>query len=1033
MKNIFLFLLSMTALQAFAQEHATITETTKIIKTYPYSDPSPLPVFLENPKIYPYNKIEGYSFEGKDHPWKVIVLENDYILVWVIPEIGGKVWGAIEKSTGMDFIYKNDVIKFRNIALRGPWTMGGIELNFGIIGHTPSTASHVDYVTRENADGSVSCIIGNMDLPSRTQWRVEVRLPADKAYFETRVLWYNPTVLDQSYYNWMTGTGLAREDLEFYAPGNHYMEHSGKIKSWPVDEKGRKISVYKNNDFGPSKSYHIVGAFENYFGGYYHDAQFGFGHWALYEEMPGKKIWLWTLSRAGAIWEDLASDTHGQHIEFQAGRMFNQRGGGHFDNPVRHVGFSPFTGDRWTDIWFPVKEIGGISAVSPYGVMHIANEGGHLKVGINALQNLRDTLYVKVNNKTLFKKFIGLKPMDVFTEKVPLKQAGEVKVIVGNDKLFYTSDQDSLLIKRPLQVTDPVSLSERESLIVQGKDFMNYREYGKAFKIFKELLKKDPSDRDALVALSELYYRRGMYDRSLELSTRALLQNTFDDRANYQAGLVYREQGNFVDALESFGWAARSIAYRSAAYEQMAEIYVRLRRYDRAITYVQKSLDFNRNNVRSYETGIIANRLAGNDIQDLISELRKTDPLDHLADYEVYLVEKNEVNKENFLKKITNEYPDETLLELAIFYSSMGLTDDATELLAMGPSTVKNDLWLAYLYRNENPGKSAELLAKSMEASPEFVFPFRPETLEVLEWAREEKPSWKLDFYQALDYEGLGEHDKSMELLRSLGDRPDNWVFYLTRAELPGTEDTVQQEKDLKKANALDPDSWRTWDKLARFYLIHQEYDQAVYVAKNAAKKFPDNYNIGFLYAKTLLGAGNYQQCIHILKNMEILPSEGARESRRVYEAAHNRLALQLIGKGKYKTAVKVLHEALEWPENIGVGKPYDPEERETKYMLAYSYKKLGVKEKANGQLDQIIEYTRKTIAQPRPEHIFGLMALKNTGKKEEADALLSEIDKSDKYSEDLKRWIDEQYKDPGNQHGSRFGLLSEILRVTGE
>ena len=70
--------------------------------------------------------------------------------------------------------------------MRGPWTSGGIEFNFGSIGHTPATASPVNYKLQENPEGSVSCIVGAPDLTSRTEWRVEVKLPADKAYFETR-------------------------------------------------------------------------------------------------------------------------------------------------------------------------------------------------------------------------------------------------------------------------------------------------------------------------------------------------------------------------------------------------------------------------------------------------------------------------------------------------------------------------------------------------------------------------------------------------------------------------------------------------------------------------------------------------------------------------------------------------------------------------------------------------------------------------------------------------------------------------------
>jgi len=125
--------------QMLLAQKATITQEFRELMTYPFSDPNPLPILTErNRRIYPYFSFDGYSNTGQPQPWKVIKLENDYIEVYVLPEAGGKVWGAIEKSTGKEFIYRNEVMKFRNIALRGPWTSGGIEFNFGFIGHTPN-------------------------------------------------------------------------------------------------------------------------------------------------------------------------------------------------------------------------------------------------------------------------------------------------------------------------------------------------------------------------------------------------------------------------------------------------------------------------------------------------------------------------------------------------------------------------------------------------------------------------------------------------------------------------------------------------------------------------------------------------------------------------------------------------------------------------------------------------------------------------------------------------------------------------------
>ncbi len=166
-----------------AQE-ARIYEKSQQIKTYSFWDPDPVPILKNNKTIYPYFRFDGYSTQAETKPWNVVYLENPYIKVAVLPEVGGKVYGAIEKSTGYDFIYQNSVLKFRDIGLRGPWTSGGIEFNFGVQGHAPTTASPVDYLLKENKDGSVSCFVGALDLASRTQWSVEIRLSKDAASFQ---------------------------------------------------------------------------------------------------------------------------------------------------------------------------------------------------------------------------------------------------------------------------------------------------------------------------------------------------------------------------------------------------------------------------------------------------------------------------------------------------------------------------------------------------------------------------------------------------------------------------------------------------------------------------------------------------------------------------------------------------------------------------------------------------------------------------------------------------------------------------------
>ncbi|MEM9327565.1 MAG: DUF5107 domain-containing protein, partial [Bacteroidota bacterium] len=406
-------LLSLVLLLPIAMGQATITEEQRGLTTYPFDDPNPIPILTDNAKIYPYFKYEGYAQKGVEKQWKVVTLENEFIQVFVLPEAGGKVWGAIEKSTGEEFIYRNEVMKFRNIAMRGPWTSGGIEFNFGIIGHTPSTATPVDYILQSHDDGSVTCVVGNMDLPSRNHWRVFITLPPDKAYFETRVVWYNPSPFNHTYYNWMTAAAATGNDLEFFIPGNQYLTHPGQAKSWPYDGD-RKISDYARNNYGPSKSYHIVGSYDDFFGGYFHDSKVGFGHWARYDDMPGQKLWLWALSRSGGIWEDLLTDTDGQYIEFQAGRQFNQYSPGADRNPITKTPFEPYRTDEWSEIWFPVKDIRGLTEVSKSGVLHIVNDNGTLEIGVNALQNAEGTVTVHADGTKLFEEQLDLPPMGVF-------------------------------------------------------------------------------------------------------------------------------------------------------------------------------------------------------------------------------------------------------------------------------------------------------------------------------------------------------------------------------------------------------------------------------------------------------------------------------------------------------------------------------------------------------------------------------------------------------------------------------------------
>ncbi|MCB0841223.1 MAG: DUF5107 domain-containing protein, partial [Bacteroidetes bacterium] len=192
MKKLLFFLITLFSLivtTKSAAQSAAIKEEKKLLPTYPFSNPNPVPI-PEDSGIYPYFTFTNFSDTAIQKEWTIITLENDYLALYILPEVGGKIYGATDKSTGEEFIPKQKEVRFVNKGKRGLWSPGGMEFNFGEDDISPSVATPVDYQLIENEDGSVSCWIGNLDLLSRKTWRVEIYLPPDKAWFETRMVWY---------------------------------------------------------------------------------------------------------------------------------------------------------------------------------------------------------------------------------------------------------------------------------------------------------------------------------------------------------------------------------------------------------------------------------------------------------------------------------------------------------------------------------------------------------------------------------------------------------------------------------------------------------------------------------------------------------------------------------------------------------------------------------------------------------------------------------------------------------------------------
>ncbi len=972
-RPLVLALTAMTTLAAAcapAGSRATIREETRVIRTYPFGDPDPVPILARsrNAAIYPYFRFDGFSSEGRDQEWKVVRLENDYLIVDVLPEVGGKVLGAIEKSTGRDFLYWNDVLKFRDVAMRGPWTSGGIEFNFGLIGHTPATATPVDYALRHNPDGSVSCIVGTLDAASGTQWRVEIRLPKDAALFETRSTWYNPTPLTQPYYQWMNAAVDAREDLQFFYPGQHYIGHGGDAHPWPVNENGVDLSRYRNHHFGGHKSLHVLGSPAPYSGGYWHDLGFGFGHWARYDDMPGRKIWIWSLARSGAIWEDLLTDTNGQYVEVQSGRQFSQANASSGGNtPFTQAAFAPYAVDQWTEAWFPIKGIGGLVAANAHAALNVVRTGDRVRVAVNALRPLRTSVSVTANGATLVNEPLRLDPMQVFERDFAVPDAEHgLRVLIGGDLLWEEARPDGGGFARPIAAGAEKSSATAGRACQLGREQELLRAYDRALEFYLECVKQDPVQTGAMSRMAELYYRRLEYDEALAWARRALALDTYDASANFILGLTLKTTGQTTAAQEALGWAARSPQYRAAAYTLMAEIEMARRRFGDAAEYAGRALDANGANLPALGARAMAARQLGRsaDAAAAQREMLEIDPLSHLARSEAWLADPSGARREHLTSAIRAELPHEAYLELATTYVRAGLGDDAVRILRLAPPHPIVHYWLAYLQKDTRAGDSQAALDQAVQGSPRLVFPSRADTLRVLEWALSKRRDWKTMYYAGLIYWSRGRIDEAAALFAECAGAPDYAPFYLARAELARRAGHEPSLADYQRAHELAPDDWRTWLALARARASQPAgASAALEIAKAGAGRFPANFVMGLEFARHLIDARAYEDALAVLDRVAVLPYENASEGRVLYERAHLMLAGARIRERRYDEALAHLAKSREWPERLGVGRPYSPDERLQTIMEAHVGRKLGrdVEPPARADMDRLAADLKRT------------------------------------------------------------------------
>ncbi|RNC65644.1 DUF5107 domain-containing protein [Proteiniphilum sp. X52] len=1010
--------LALFASSLYGQNVSSIKEYGQEYVTYSFSDPNPVPVFG---KIYPYYRYDGFTERAEKRSWKIVELENNFLKIKIFPEIGGKIWSVMDKTNGKELFYDNDVVKFRDISLRGPWTSGGIEFNYGVVGHAPSCSFPVDYMTKVNEDGSASCFIGVLDLLTRSRWTVEINLPNDKGWFTTRSFWHNSTSGTQPYYNWVNTGVLAKEDLEFIYPGKHNIRHDGIALPWPMDSlRNKNLTRWIENDFIGSKSYHIMGTHSPYFGAYWASEDVGMMQYADRDEKLGRKIFSWALSDQGDIWKELLTDSKGQYVELQSGRLFNQNMVISSLTPFKQIGFMPYATDTWKEYWFPYKGTKGVSNVNLEGVIHVSQDNGWFSFRLYPLQRTEDTLqFYNERGELLLVQPVSLETAKTYGFQSSLLRSDSVHSIRLCNKLLWS--REPIDLERPVDKDTQFNWDTAHGQYLRGRDLAGLRLYDEAETFIRKALEYDPCFVPALTEMSRLFYHKMDYDSAFLYAYKALSVDTYDPAANFEYARAALKQEKYYDALDGFEVAALSLPYRSAAFTELSKIYTLRKEYSKAIEYAEKSLVNNRYNIESLQLLCVLNRLLGNENQSTYyaGQIALTDPLNHFVRFEAYLQNKMPLLQEAFQNSIKSEMPEQAYLELGCWYNSLGLKQRALDLFRLAPSNPEIKYWEAFL-RND-----AAALEKAETLEPDFIFPFREESERVFEWAMQNGSEWKAGYYLSLLHAFRNNKEKAFELLVSVGDKPDFAPFYIVRSRLALDGDA---EKDIQKAISLTPTEWRYVHELTRIYLSKTEARKALNVIAPFYKKNSYHFPTATLYARTLIRNKQYKDAEKVLADIRILPFEGARDGRLLYQETKLMLAAEALNAGNLTAASKRIEEARLWPRNLGVGKPYEDviDTRIEDWMSAILHSQSGNPEMKKKYLEKVAS---STLSQNSPNTLLQCIALYQLGEWQKSEELFLQWKKSQK-AENMRQWGDSFYK--GSRGKENLFDYERIIRIIG-
>ena len=1037
-KTFFIALLLLALITSLGQakdQSVRIWEQPLVVPTYRLAPPDSNPMFYDGQayqgakkKIYPYPFQDKLTDIREDKTYNAVYLENRYLEISFLPELGGRLFSALDKTNNYDFFYRQHVIKPALIGMLGAWISGGIEWCV-LHHHRATTFMPVDYTLIENTDGSKTLWFGEIERRHRMKWIIGATLHPDKSYLEVTVKIFNRTAYPNSFLYWANVAVHANDDYQvIFPPSTQFATYHAKndFAHWPisnetyrrVDYTGVDLSWWKNHP--KPISFFAWGLKENFSGGYDHGKNAGVIHIGNHHIVAGSKLWEWSPGPGGRMWDRILTETDGPYAELMVGAFS--------DNQPDYSWIKPYEVKTFTQYWYPIREIGSVKKANLNAALNLEITSKNLaKIGFNTTSEyLNAKVLLTACDKVILEKKTNIGPDKPFLKEIELPSS--IKETDLQLSLF-SSTNEKLISYRPTEkeydpnlpevVKEPPApkdIETVEQLYLTGLRLQQMHNPGlDPLPYYQEALTRDPDNSQVNTILGIHYNKQAMYDEAEEKLRTAIerISSNYtrprDNEAYYQLGLALRAQKKYDEAYDAFYRATWDYTFHSPAYYQLAEISCLKGNFNQALEQINRCLSTDTLNTKALNTKAVILRKLGkpDEAKRTVSKVLDIDPLDFWAMNELYLLESVASSKNNaveilsdFETKIRGEI--QSYLELAVDYANLGCWPEAAGLLLRAVTTDKKSLrtyplvyyYLGYLYQKQgDTANVAKYYALAAKMPPDYCFPFRAESIDVLNSAIQHNPSDARAYYYLgnLLYDIQPENavrawEKSSEIDASFATVHRNLGWAYQKTEQDNKKAIASYEKAIA-CNSKDPRLYAELDVLyeaagaspqTRLALLQKNHETVVQRDDSFLREI-----------MLLVQVEQYDKAVEFLKNRHFHSSEGSDEVHDVYFDACLLRGIKNSRNKKYRQALEDFIAAGQYPENLEVGKPKnDPGAPQVNYFIATAWQALGENTTAK-------EFYRKAAQQEsdRPQtRYYQALAFAQLGEKEKAEQIFDRL-----------------------------------------